>query len=291
MDGVSHIRRKLRRARLTRDEVGRVMSAADQDLMAYLRRAVDPTETLLAIMGMSEKSDARSTTADALFDHSGKRISDIDAASIIMVRIAAREVSRSLVDARDLLRRGENGEAMRRTRASLNLALRLVNDAESTKVAVRAVVLAALALDVDLVRDLVRNLAYAFDSDLTRELGDLDLKRARDLAHAFDLPLPAAEDRDTFTQAVAVAIEIAGSLAVRLVNELDGIEVDASQADLSGIKLRDIDALASVTWTSFTVWPQGITEQAVRRFSEEISPGMFRVHERIAQSERRLLLI
>jgi hypothetical protein len=59
-------------------------------------------------------------------------------------------------------------------------------------------------------------------------------------------------DRDLL---LATALDQARAIA----QDLDSIELDASGEDLSGIKIRHLDAVDGITWTRETTWPPAIT--------------------------------
>lgn len=80
------------------------------------------------------------------------------------------------------------------------------------------------------------------------------------------------------TKAVEVTAEIIGTIA----GALDLIIVDASGADLSSLRLPDVDVLDGVRWTRAaahvhdTIWPTGLTIRVLES-SEEIAPGVYQV--------------
>ena len=71
--------------------------------------------------------------------------------------------------------------------------------------------------------------------------------------------------------------------------DLAGRQIDASGADLSGMKIRHLGALDGVTWTRETAWPPGIAGQ-VEKHSGEIRPGVYQVRLGYARDRDELPL-
>jgi len=277
--------------RLTDEELDCALATANADLMAYLRGTVDPDDTLLAIMDLSIGDNALPGVATCQFDSTGRRIADIDAVSIVMARTLAREVDRDLCEA--LMKQSpEESGALDLVERSMRLAVRAVGDVESTETARYAVGLAALALDVDIILDLARHLAYCHhaysrDAELVQDLGERDLERAESLAWSFRLDRPADDHPSRVGLAVQITIETARTVALRLISALDSIEVDGSQADFSKMADKDLDVFGGVVWTSLTVWPIAVKDQ-IRSRSQQVSPGVYRVQRQTASADRSL---
>ena len=53
-------------------------------------------------------------------------------------------------------------------------------------------------------------------------------------------------------------------------------QVDASGADLSEVRIEQLDALSGTIWTDQTIWPPDIEDQVLTH-SEEIRPGVYQV--------------
>ena len=85
-------------------------------------------------------------------------------------------------------------------------------------------------------------------------------RRCRDLS-----PCALALDR---------ALAVAG--AQHLARSIDAQQVDASGADLSEVRIEQLDDLSGTIWTDQTIWPPG-TEDQVRTYSREIRPGVYQV--------------
>ena len=64
--------------------------------------------------------------------------------------------------------------------------------------------------------------------------------------------------------------------AVRLVQALAAVRVDACGVDLASLDVINPDAAIGVTWTTHTKWPANMAGQ-VRQRSREIRPGIFQV--------------
>ncbi len=143
---------------------------------------------------------------------------------------------------------------------------------------------AARATPLDDAHGLAHNLAH----NRTR---DLDRERARDLACALDSTLDSdralafirasalasalASGRDTVLT-LASTLDAARDLALDLANRICTQQIDASGADLSEVRIEQLDALSGTIWTDQTIWPPDIEDQ-VRAASEKIRPGVYQV--------------
>jgi hypothetical protein len=141
-----------------------------------------------------------------------------------------------------------------------------------------------LALGIDRSRDLDRALARDLDRALARTLDmALDLDLDLDLAHAQKIARVLALDIDLdIVQEVARVITRARDRALDLDRFLSTVQVDASGADLSDLELghdpREYrHVLVGVIWNRDTRWPPGV-RVSITRISEEIQPGVWRVH-------------
>jgi hypothetical protein len=103
----------------------------------------------------------------------------------------------------------------------------------------------------------------------------LDRIQVRMLTNA----LVHAADRGTVSRDV---YDLAGEIA-RALNRIQLLarpaevqSVDASGADLSRVKIRDLVILDRVVWTQQTIWPPGIADH-VREESDKIGEGLYQV--------------
>lgn len=116
--------------------------------------------------------------------------------------------------------------------------------------AVNRIFVRTLANDLDLDLDLVRVRALARDLDLARYLAH-DRGLALNLAHALEY----ARDLDYV---------------------LKTLPVDASGADLTGVRVPHLAVLDGVVWDERTRWPSDLRGQITDR-SEEIASGVYQV--------------
>ena len=110
-------------------------------------------------------------------------------------------------------------------------------------------------------KDLLAHVEAAADPTLT--LTEIMARTAR-AAPAYGSAAITASGRDAHPSHLDLALNLGTQ------------QVDASGADLSGIAVVDMNALAGVIWTPETIWPPGVMLE-VRSRSREIRPGVYQV--------------
>lgn len=271
-----------RHGKMTDTQLDQLLAATNRELLEYIEATAEPGQVLTKIMALSaqEPHNPGATTTPSASHESSETL----AAAMLGVRISARDLARELDRTCALARANDLTRAR-----DLDRTCALANDLTRTRDLDRTRNLAfalASALDLDLASasdlDLILIRASAFDrtrnlaraSDLARDL-DRALTLARDLAsdlahtHDLDRALDLARDLDS-------ALDLARDRAGGLVSDLDAQHVDASDADLSGMEIRQLDLLNGIVWTRQTLWPPAIAAQ-VEAHSAEIRPGTYQV--------------
>jgi hypothetical protein len=286
---------------LSDSELDAVLSAADGELLEYLRATAAPGTGLLTIMQTDHSLTAPDGTAsrdDLPAPLPGRAACGQDSrlpAFIIEMRSIAGSFARDLcqaIDAADLLmnaraRKSPSG------RCSSGGYVRepYWNDCSMRSAdAPPAVVLRAL---VEALSDTRRG-ASAMDRASAGWIADIpeldDFCKALDdfcravegiICRAVEVKISAERDGPRAgTPAQELGSELSYELPVlsRLIpiRWLADVPVDASGADLSRVDIGDPGVLDGVIWTSATVWPPGAAGQ-VRARSQEIRPGVFQV--------------
>jgi hypothetical protein len=245
------------------------MAAVDEQLLAAIKRRLNPDAGLAVILG--DPSGNEPAARQAADDRPAAIVTDHDvcqtpAAWLIEVRSSVRALVGDLGDTAVLVRDLPRGLVC-------TLARDLARDLDHTRDLVLDLEF-RLGLALGLARDLDRALDHA------ARLADL-LARDLDLAHALADAL-ACDPGDTAVLDAGDAADLDRFLIRALDHtraldrELGTHQVDASGADLSGIAIEDLNALDGVIWTSQTTWPPGIADQ-VRECSREIRPGVYQV--------------
>ncbi|MFC0040586.1 hypothetical protein [Actinomadura rayongensis] len=255
---------------LTDTELDAALAAGDAQLLDHVRTHADPAAALTALLDDTPASapadPAQPTSGDA--DTSALRAAK--AADQIRNRDHALTLGRELDSALDRARALDRALVSTLGRA---LALGSVLTLENA---------------LDLARDLASALDRTLDYDRARARA-LDRARgqASDLALALASALDRARARD-FTSVLdsARARTLARTLANSLIRARDhargrardlmALPVNASGADLTGIRLTDLAALDGVMWDEHTRWPPDLRELIAGR-SQEVTPGVYQV--------------
>lgn len=87
-----------------------------------------------------------------------------------------------------------------------------------------------------------------------------------------------------FSLCSAVSLRCALEFSRALYVGLGWLQVNASCADLSQIRISNPAVLTGVLWTDDTVWPKGLTKN-VRTLSHELEPGLFEVRPHAARAQ------
>ncbi|MET8997184.1 hypothetical protein [Amycolatopsis sp. NPDC004169] len=256
---------------LTDDQLNALLAAADSELLQHIQGKVDSTTTLLAVM--------TGTAAEGLMpppeQHKRGASNPLDRpAEMIAWRVGAHRLLRDIDFAHNLA-----AEIKSECEFKDNPGFLHALDVEIREL-VRQVE-AAFVFARDLVHGHGPNLDRAFrrvlDVDVEEALIAV-LTRAQDRAN--DLSLAAVhpyalEDISYICSWVASELSHARSRARQLCSP--GGEIDASGADLSHLKIHDLNAVAGVVWTEDTIWPPGLRSRILAR-SREIRDGVFQVH-------------
>ena len=262
-------------------ELDLLLTEANHELLEHIQAVADPTPTLTAIMAMNDPAKGHETTQAAaaltisLRAKAHSFASDLDYAERIAVHLDEtlahiRSLRYALSRVHDL------DEALAR---ACSLGDALARDLNETLARYHAHVRALTRVrdlpgDLDdalaLVRDLARDLddALALVRDLARDLDDAPA-RGEDIAQALDVARARACTLRPF-------LADANARAEDLKSKLDMQQVNASGADLSGLKIQYVDVLNGVIWTHQTIWPPDIAEQVLAQ-SEEIQPSVYQV--------------
>jgi hypothetical protein len=148
--------------------------------------------------------------------------------------------------------------------------------AEMISMRIRARELADALADPLHVRILELDRALALAHVLARDLdliGELDPENKLTLARARRL---ARDLASALARARPLCFSNYHYLARKLARNLDMQQVDASNADLSGMEIRNLDALDGIIWTRQTAWPPNIADQ-VRAHSDEVRPDVYQI--------------
>jgi hypothetical protein len=297
---------------LTDKQLDQLLAAANTEILQHIEATADPTHTLTAIMA---QNTATTPVIHGATEVSGLEAGQIRAASMIGMRSTTHRLIRVLNGVRDLARdldrdldlaRGlADGLDVPRDRARTRDVARILDDAyarardlEDGGEVARALDLVR-ALDLDLAR------TRGLEADLARLARDLNIARSLNFVHAHDVVAALdlahrdltslglarlARTRRDLTREVILALDLARDLArdladglaatharaQHLVRSVDAQQVDASGADLSEVRIEQLDVLNGTIWTDQTIWPTGIEDQ-VRTHSEEIRPGVYQV--------------
>ena len=261
-----------RHGKMTDTQLDQLLAATNRELLEYIEATAEPGQVLTKIMALSaqEPHNPGATTTPSASHESSETL----AAAMLGVRISARDLARELDRTCALARANDLTRAR-----DLDRTCALANDLTRTRDLDRTRNLAfalASALDLDLASasdlDLILIRASAFDR--TRNLA-----RASDLARDLDRALTLARDLAgdlAHTRDLDSALDLARDRAGGLVSDLDAQHVDASDADLSGMEIRQLDLLNGIVWTRQTLWPPAIAAQ-VEAHSAEIRPGTYQV--------------
>ena len=261
-----------RHGKMTDTQLDQLLAATNRELLEYIEATAEPGQVLTKIMALSaqEPHNPGATTTPSASHESSETL----AAAMLGGRISARDLARELDRTCALARANDLTRAR-----DLDRTCALANDLTRTRDLDRTRNLAfalASALDLDLASasdlDLILIRASAFDR--TRNLA-----RASDLARDLDRALTLARDLAgdlAHTRDLDSALDLARDRAGGLVSDLDAQHVDASDADLSGMEIRQLDLLNGIVWTRQTLWPPAIAAQ-VEAHSAEIRPGTYQV--------------
>lgn len=298
---------------MTDQQLDELLDAANEDLLDYVRAAADPNRTLAAIMASSPEAPARPAATPGqiravLMISMRVRARELSPA-LDRTRVLAREL-------REAAARRANRSRWLRTLASLAFCVSCLGFAVLTvwigSSARDGSALARFALfgvcslgavfsfiTVIVLADYPHRLAIALirflAHDITATRRTLERARERDIARAFahacsrDRGLTRALD-GTLALEINLAIlddphrqrDRAVDLATRIdrlrsyLADIAAQSVDASGADLSHVKIGDLDVLDGVIWTRQTSWPPGIADK-VREQSDEILDGVYQV--------------
>jgi hypothetical protein len=202
-----------------------------------------------------------------------------EAAELIRARHLDRDLDRDFRRAHALAR--DLDRTLTRARAYAHARDRGVAhdlDGALTRARVRA-----LDLDRTLERALGIALAIARDFNRFRDFAraiarDIDIAhdRVRALSRAIDLDNDLVLGNGPLAMSQVNAFAQVGARAYALTRALNDLQIDASGADLSGMKIRYIAVLDGIIWTRGTIWPPDIADQ-VEEHSEEIVPGVYQV--------------
>ena len=250
------------------DDLDQLLAAANQELLAHIETAADPTAALTAIMATTTRAApaaGRAATSDRVA-HRTPAVLAIRIRSGIrrLSRVLDRGTGRALTLDGDL----DPSSALARGLGS-HIGRALASDLAW-----------ALASDLGVAGNLARSLASGLIRGPASDLGDtLDNARVSALHLASDLVRNPDLDAGTARARVSGIKDILAAerdVVRDLDRALGSQQVDASGADLSDITIEDMDALDGVIWTGRTTWPSGITDQ-VRACSREIRPGVYQV--------------
>ena len=277
------------RGEMTDEQLDQLLTAANSELLEHIEATANPTQVLSAITrgdrqdhpagpgGPPTSHDPGLSPAAAMISHrirARSLVLDLDLAydrasdltltlDLDLARASERDLARA--SDRDLTLASARTSALALTRAltsarasARNLTYGLLEDARTSAHA--SDLLAALGLASILARGLnsVRDLAR----DLTRAL---TLDRALDRAREIDLNLDPGSE-----------LRVLRARAREIAEPLNELQVDASDADLSDVEIRQLDPLDGVIWTRGTTWPADVAAQ-VEAHSEEIRPGVYQV--------------
>jgi len=279
-------------SKLTDRQLDLLLAAANKEILQHIEAAANPTQTLTAIMAQNTGTNAVIQGATGA---SGPEAGQLRAALMIGIRstthrlvlgLAALYLGRAHNSALDCdFPLGSNSapdpaldsdlaHAHALARALARVLDSLLDSPLNRAIAlVHARALAVtVALDLDRARDFdrARALDRALDSVRVRALAlgrarALDRRRDRALDRALDSALDSGRGP-----------ALAHALAQELARSIDAHQVDASGADLSEVRIEQLDALSGTIWTDQTIWPPDIEDQ-VRTHSEEIRPGVYQV--------------
>jgi hypothetical protein len=277
---------------MTDAELEQFLAVANRDLLDHIEATTDASHVLTKIMARSvEEATPAEIVAAAISLNRDKA----PAAVVLSMRIGARD----LADAFDRNRvRDLKGTLADAYGLALALALADADGLALDRDRVRDRVCNHLANDLADARNRVRDLvkAVAVDGDLADVLaldrrlvsvleGILSDAQAHAQALAYELarvdtgdPIRIGDLEDALDLALDHARDLADALVrtLALAGYLDARPVDASGADLSGMAIRDVEALDGVVWSERTTWPDNIADQ-VREHSEEIGRDVYRV--------------
>jgi hypothetical protein len=241
---------------MTDTELDQLLAAANRELLSHIEATADPHRPLITIMTRGTQETYPSMTATpAVRRDPGLH----PAAVMITMRVRVRDLVILLDGGHDLSLNGvpDDTRILARARA---LARVLVRDLKRAYPDDRE---PASALARALAHELVRDLDSDPDPDPDSAVSALALQLARALARTYS---------DNLDSVFSSAREVARALA----HILDAQQVDASDADLSTLEIKHLDALDRVIWTRQTSWPALIADQ-VEPYSEQIRPGVYQI--------------
>ena len=256
-------------------QLDQLLAAANSELLEHIEATTNPTQVLNAITRGGRQDHSAGPGGPPASHDPGQS----PAAAMISLRIHARALANDLGrgPAR-ILASVLADDLARASRSAWALADRaLANDLA------RASDLAGiLAGDLDDPRDLVRALVRVLADDL----GGLTYNEAviaryvmqglPDSAIAARLGLKRRAIEKHLAQIFTKMNVSRRGIADALTDRLDALQVDASDADLSGLDIRQLDSLEGVIWTRGTAWPADVAAR-VEAHSEEIRTGVYQV--------------
>lgn len=297
-------------------ELDTMLTEAHNDLLALAVRTADPLDALVAIMEHdvvdadpidippmpTADCPARQRLAAVVeiryraaelhgeLERVITRARDmaIDIERVLDDRADALVITRALADWRDQALDDLLGRAR-------DLALAIMQDLQRTLLLDRELtadhdraIRRELSIDVngttmlDRLRELDRALNHSRELSIEREIGaarelTADLKRARRLGREKETDRELSRGR---ARQLAIAIDVglvrARQLAGNAMRLINAFQVDASGADLSGVRVSDPEILVGVIWTDETTWPADVADR-IRILSQELSEGIYQV--------------
>ena len=261
---------------MTDEQLDQLLAAANSELLEHIEATTDPGHVLNAIMTRGGRQDRPAGPGGPPASHDPGQS---PAAAMISFRIHARALAIDL--GRGPARMLASALADDLARASRS-AWALADRALANDLARASDLAGILAGDLDDPRDLVRALVRVLADDL----GGLTYNEAviaryvmqglPDSAIAARLGLKRRAIEKHLAQIFTKMNVSRRGIADALTDRLDALQVDASDADLSGLDIRQLDSLEGVIWTRGTAWPADVAAR-VEAHSEVIRPGVYQV--------------
>ena len=255
--------------RLADSDLDQLLAVANQDLLAHIAAAADPTAALTSIISGSALAVPAGGSATPA---SGRDADRTPAALAIGIRADTRRLGRVLdrsLDRTHVLERDLQPASSLSRGLGPQIARALASDLAG-----------AIASDLGTAHKLASALVRALMDGFSDALHALNTARTSALRLAEGLAHDPGLDTATALSRVAAIKDILTMERDRA-RDLDRVlgaqQVDASGADLSEITIEDLDTLDGVIWTGRTTWPPGIAEQ-VRACSHQIRPGVYQIH-------------